>query len=127
MTIIQALAMYPDIQRKAQKEIDAVIGDRLPTAEDSSQLPYVNAICQETLRWRPFAPFAAAHAAFRDDTYGDYFIPEGSIVMGNAWLVFLYFMNISHRGLKLGLFCGTKRPTDQMLINLTLNVFFSQE
>ena len=46
------MAMYPDVQRKAQEELDRVVGtERLPTFEDRSELPYVNAIVKECLRY----------------------------------------------------------------------------
>ena len=49
--------MHPDVQRKAQAEIDAVVGqDRLPNFSDQAKLPYVNAIIKETLRWHPIFP-----------------------------------------------------------------------
>jgi cytochrome P450 len=51
------MAMHPDIQRKAQAEIDAVVGqDRLPDFSDRAKLPYVNAIVKETLRWHTISP-----------------------------------------------------------------------
>jgi len=49
--------LYPDVMRKAQVELDAVVGrDRLPTFEDKDNLPYIRAILKETLRWRPVGP-----------------------------------------------------------------------
>ncbi|KIJ54068.1 hypothetical protein M422DRAFT_241327 [Sphaerobolus stellatus SS14] len=55
------------------------------TVKDREHLPYTNAFCEETQRWRPVVPLAAAHAASEDDTYGDYFIPKGTIVIGDGW------------------------------------------
>ena len=47
-----AIMQNPDIQRKAQEEIDAVVGtDRLPTFADRPSLPYIEAVYLETLRW----------------------------------------------------------------------------
>ena len=47
-----ALMHYPDVQRKAQDEIDAVVGtDRLPTFSDRPSLPYIEAVYLEVLRW----------------------------------------------------------------------------
>jgi len=54
-----AMLFHPDIQKKAQEELDSVIGrDRLPTFEDRPRLPFVDAVCKETLRWRPLAPLS---------------------------------------------------------------------
>lgn len=46
-----------DVQKKAQAELDAVMGsDRLPTLADRENLPYVNALLLEVLRWNTVAP-----------------------------------------------------------------------
>lgn len=51
------MTICPEAQKKAQSEIDTVIGgDRLPTAADREQLSYVNALCLEVLRWNPVVP-----------------------------------------------------------------------
>jgi cytochrome P450 len=51
------MAMYPEVQRKAQAELDAVIGhDRLPNFNDLESLPFINAVVKETLRWQPVLP-----------------------------------------------------------------------
>ena len=52
-----AMTLYPEVQKKAQAEIDEVIGpDRLPTLDDWESLPYVAALCTEVFRWHPIAP-----------------------------------------------------------------------
>ena len=57
------MMLYPEVQRKAQAEIDRVIGnDRLPTLADRANLPYVDAVAKEVLRWRPAAPFGKHNA-----------------------------------------------------------------
>lgn len=51
------MTLYPEVQVKAQQEIDRVIGrDRLPTFEDRDRLPYIDAIVKEVLRWGVVAP-----------------------------------------------------------------------
>ena len=51
------MALYPNIQRRAQQEIDQVIGnDRLPTWDDQPNLPYVSALIKEVMRVAPSAP-----------------------------------------------------------------------
>ena len=101
------MAKYPEAQTKAQAELDAVIGPhRLPELSDRPHLPYVNALIKETMRWQLVSPLGKcmrlrtthrnarltpnvglAHMATDDDVYGGYFIPKGSIVIGNAWYV----------------------------------------
>ncbi|KAG6827613.1 hypothetical protein H0H92_011103 [Tricholoma furcatifolium] len=52
-----AMALFPEAAKKAQAEIDSVIGnDRFPTFEDRPQLPYVDALTTEVLRWHAVAP-----------------------------------------------------------------------
>jgi cytochrome P450 len=46
--------IYPDVQAKAQAEIDRVVGiGRLPTLDDRQDLPYIDSIVWECLRWNP--------------------------------------------------------------------------
>ncbi|KAF5343048.1 hypothetical protein D9758_011153 [Tetrapyrgos nigripes] len=83
---ILAMRLYPNVMEKAQAEIDAVVGrDRLPTFEDRDHLPYIQAIVEEVLRWRPIAPLGLPRRAMKDDFYEGYFIPKGSLVLENIW------------------------------------------
>jgi cytochrome P450 len=50
------MALNPAAQRRAQAEIDAVVGlHRLPELEEKNtlKLPYVEAVIKETHRWNP--------------------------------------------------------------------------
>ena len=81
-----ALSLYPDVQKKAQAELDAMIGPgRLPTLADRDQLPYVNAVVREMMRWHPVVPLGVVHTSTADDEYKRYFIPQGTGVMVNVW------------------------------------------
>jgi len=54
------MVLHPEVQAKAQADIDRVIGkDRLPDFDDRPALPYVDAILRETLRWYPAAPLGS--------------------------------------------------------------------
>ena len=82
------MALNPDVQRKAQAELDAVVGpDRLPEHEDRALLPYVDAIAKESLRWKNVLPFAFLHMASEDIEYNGYFIPAGTAFIPNSWCV----------------------------------------
>lgn len=51
------MTMYPDVQKRAQEELDRLVGnDRLPSFEDREQLPYINALVKDTLRWNSAIP-----------------------------------------------------------------------
>uniref|UniRef100_A0A8D0GK87 Cytochrome P450 family 2 subfamily D member 113 n=1 Tax=Sphenodon punctatus TaxID=8508 RepID=A0A8D0GK87_SPHPU len=78
------MVLYPDIQKKAQKEIDNVIGrDRPPTMEDQVNLPYTNAVIHEIQRYGDILPGALPHMAYQDTEIQGYFIPKGTIVIIN--------------------------------------------
>ncbi|KAJ6508666.1 cytochrome P450 [Mycena sanguinolenta] len=86
LVFMLAMAENPRIMRKAQAELDAVVGlGSLPGFEHRSALPYCEAIYREIFRWRPVAPVAIAHATNEDDIYKGYFIPKGTIVLPNIW------------------------------------------
>jgi cytochrome P450 len=51
-TFFLAMAMNPKVVKKAQAELDRVVGgDRLPAFKDRANLPYVEAVCKEVLRY----------------------------------------------------------------------------
>lgn len=83
-----ALAMLanPDIQKRAQAELDTVVGrSRVPTFSDVPSLPYIQAMAKETLRWRPPLPLSIPHSTTEDDWYDGMFIPKGTICLPNLW------------------------------------------
>lgn len=88
MSFFIAMMNNPEIQRKAQEEIDQVVGnDRLPTFEDRSRMPFLTCLVWETLRWNPVTPLAVPHATVQDDVYEGYLIPKGTTVLANAWAI----------------------------------------
>ncbi|KAJ7196596.1 hypothetical protein B0H12DRAFT_985412, partial [Mycena haematopus] len=49
--IFLAMATHPMFRKKAQTEIDSVVGtDRLPEFEDRPSLPFVEALYREVMR-----------------------------------------------------------------------------
>jgi len=80
------MALHPDIQKRAQNEIDSIVGtQRLPESGDRPSLPFVEAVYREVKRWRPVLPLGVAHATSEDDIYEGYFIPKGTTVFSNIW------------------------------------------
>lgn len=79
------MTLSPDVQRKAQDELDQILPGQLPTVADRPRLPYINAVVKEVLRWHPVAPMGIPHMSSEDDTFEGYFIPKGSIIMPNIW------------------------------------------
>lgn len=55
------MTLHPEAQRKAQAEIDAIIGpDRLPSLADREDLPYVEALVKEVYRLNPVGPLGTS-------------------------------------------------------------------
>ncbi|KAF9447106.1 cytochrome P450 [Macrolepiota fuliginosa MF-IS2] len=84
-----AMRLHPEVQRRAQKELDELVSitHSLPTFADRSRLHYINAIVEEVLRWQLVAPLGVPHVLTEDDEYNGYFIPKGTIVIGNSWSI----------------------------------------
>ena len=113
LAFIHAMIKFPQVQEKAQQEIDANVGDaRSPVWSDYAKLPYTAMVIKETMRWRPVAPLAFPHylskgnsQAFTstislllrcllrrsvpdnlaEDTLDGMTIPKGSTVILNVW------------------------------------------
>ena len=82
------MAAHPEVQKRAQAELDAVVGpNRLPEFEDQDSLPYICALTKELLRWRTVVPLSIPHRSMQDDEYRGYLIPKGSLVFSNLWSV----------------------------------------
>jgi cytochrome P450 len=54
------MVLNPDVQAKAQAELDTLVGNRLPEFSDKPSLPYIDAMLDETLRWAPVTPLGMA-------------------------------------------------------------------
>nr|PNR26390.1 hypothetical protein PHYPA_030965 [Physcomitrium patens] len=55
------LMANPDIRKKAQAELDAVVQDRLVQESDIPNLPFLQAIVKENYRMHPSAPLSVRH------------------------------------------------------------------
>ncbi|EIM84826.1 cytochrome P450 [Stereum hirsutum FP-91666 SS1] len=84
---IVAVAAFPLVLKKGQMAVDSFLDGRLPTFEDRKDLPYVDALVEETLRWGGFSFIGVPHCTSEDDYYNGYFIPKGALVLANIWAV----------------------------------------
>jgi len=84
-TFFLAMVCYPEVQKKAQTELDNVLNGRLPEHGDIFSLPYLSALVKEVIRWEPVAPLGIPHLSISDDLYNDYYIPANSVVIPNQW------------------------------------------
>ncbi|KAI7158202.1 putative cytochrome P450 [Hortaea werneckii] len=87
-----AMSLYPSVQRRAQAELDIVLGSqptKLPNTADRSRLPYLNALVEEAQRWHPITPMGLPHTTSSDllvgKNEGYYLIPAGSIILPAIW------------------------------------------
>ena len=82
------MSLYPEVQQKAQAELDSVVGpSRLPDFDDRDSLVYINAIVKESLRWHNVTPLSIGHRTIEDDEFRGYFIPGGTLLVPNIWYV----------------------------------------
>jgi cytochrome P450 len=87
-TFVLAMLKYPSVQRRAQAELDSVLGpDRLPTFDDMPDLPYLAALVKECHRWEVVLPLAIPHMLTADDEYRGWFLPSGTLVIPNSWAI----------------------------------------
>ncbi|KAF3140142.1 hypothetical protein TWF594_006530 [Orbilia oligospora] len=77
-----AMSLNLEIARKAQEEIDTVVGThRLPTFQDRPNLPYLEAVLTESLRWITIVPLSLPHTSDEEDEFQGYLIPKGSLII----------------------------------------------
>ncbi|KAL6877737.1 cytochrome P450 [Trichoderma longibrachiatum] len=82
VSFIMAMILFPEVQRKAQEEVDRVTGGtRLPVLADREQMPYIEAMVTESLRWCPIVPMGVPHVMSEDMTYGGYDLPKGAYIL----------------------------------------------
>lgn len=85
---IAELIRHPHIQKKAQAEIDAVVGrDRLVKESDIPNLPYFQAVIKETFRLHPSTPLSLPRVAGKSCQVAGYHIPEGTHLLVNVWAI----------------------------------------
>ncbi|KAJ7650960.1 cytochrome P450 [Roridomyces roridus] len=86
LSFVLAMVLHPEVQAKACVELDRVVPkDRLPDFSDRDQLPYINCIAWECLRWQPAVNIALGHYLTEEDEYQGYRIPKGTTCLANLW------------------------------------------
>ena len=94
---------HPIIQERAKSELNEVVGPgRLPSFEDRTNLPYINALCKELLRHNCPAPAGMQlvyqffhvslrsglpHKSTKEDVHDGYCLPKGTITFPSIWYV----------------------------------------
>ncbi|KAJ7665191.1 cytochrome P450 [Mycena polygramma] len=83
-TLFLALLLHPEAQRKAQQELDTVLGHcTAPRLADRPRLPYVEALISEIQRNYPIGAGGLPHVVTEDDVHNGFLIPKGSIIVTN--------------------------------------------
>ncbi|KAJ3571117.1 hypothetical protein NP233_g3953 [Leucocoprinus birnbaumii] len=106
-SFFMAMTLNPEVQKRAQEELDRALGGRLPEFSDRPNLPYVTAVVKESMRWQLVTPLGenidiildvrnplifrlsvgVPHKASEADEYDGYYIPKDTIVIGNSWSI----------------------------------------
>ncbi|KAI0363937.1 cytochrome P450 [Pilatotrama ljubarskyi] len=85
-TFFLAMVLHPAVFKKAQEEMDAVVGrSRLPDLEDRDSLPYLESVLKEVYRVINPLPAGIPHHITEDDEYRGYHIPGETMVIPNLW------------------------------------------
>jgi len=83
---IAELIRHPDVLKRAQEELDAVVGrDRLVSESDLPQLTFLNAIIKETFRLHPSTPLSLPRMASEECEVAGYRVPKGTELLVNVW------------------------------------------
>jgi cytochrome P450 len=82
------LARHPDAESRLHRELDEVLGGRLPSAEDLERLPFTRAVIAESMRLYPPAWVIGrqAKSAYVVGESG-WTIPEGGVVLMSQYVV----------------------------------------
>ncbi|OWM70821.1 cytochrome P450 81Q32-like isoform X2 [Punica granatum] len=82
------LLNHPKVLKKAQAEIDNVVGsDRLVKESDLTRLPYLHCIINETLRMYPAGPLMVPHESSEECHVGGYRVPGGTMLLINLYSI----------------------------------------
>jgi cytochrome P450 len=83
---LHLLGRHPEVQRRVREEVQAVVGDRTPTADDAPALAYTTMALKETMRLYPSAPLIGRLAVADDEVCG-YRIPARANVVVAPWVI----------------------------------------
>src|SRR5467141_1107030 len=78
------IAQNPDIETKLAAELQAVLGDRVPTPEDLPRLRYAEMVLKEAMRLYP-AVWGIGRIAMEECELGGYRVPAGSNIFILQW------------------------------------------
>ncbi|NWQ80594.1 CP2J6 protein, partial [Columbina picui] len=78
------MVIYPDVQEKVQKELDAVLGcSRVVCYEDRKKLPYTNAVIHEIQRYSNIVLIALPRQSAKDTELLGFPVPKNTVILAN--------------------------------------------
>jgi len=80
------LAQNPEAEARLHAELDAMLGSKLPTADDLAALPFTERVLAESMRLFPPA-YAVGRWTLEDHAFGPYLIPKHSVVLSSQWVM----------------------------------------
>ena len=79
------LAQHADAERRLQAEVDTVLGDRVPTLADLSELRYTRMVIEESMRLYP-PVWGTMRQAYDDDVVGGQLVRKDDTVTVSPWI-----------------------------------------
>lgn len=77
---METLHSHPEVLQRVRAELDEVLGGEPVTAESALRLEYLDAVIQETTRYRPLAPMAGVRKVAKPFEIGGHTLEPGAIV-----------------------------------------------
>jgi len=74
------LSLHPDVEDRLERELDSVVGARLPEPSDLERLAYARAVVRETLRLHPPAWFSSRETTADTEIAGCP-VPSGALIV----------------------------------------------
>ncbi|KAH7842310.1 hypothetical protein Vadar_003846 [Vaccinium darrowii] len=82
------MVLNPDILKRAQQEMDQVIGrNRRLQESDIPKLPYLQALCKEAFRLHPSTPLNLPRISSEACEVNGYYIPKNTRLSVNIWAI----------------------------------------
>jgi cytochrome P450 len=83
---LHLLTEHPEVEQRLHAEVDLVLGDRPPSADDLDRLVVCRGVFAETLRLFP-PSWAMGRQAVEDHPVGQRVVPAGDLVVVPQWVV----------------------------------------
>ncbi len=80
------LSQHPEVEERLHEELESVLGDRLPTPEDTPRLRYTEMVFAESMRLYPPA-WIIGRMALQEEEIGGFVIPRGGLVLASPYLM----------------------------------------